>query len=259
MAQPRHFCIFCGGGDLSKEHFWPQWAFDLLPESSGHKIMRALGDGPLMTHRDRQGATKTVTLRVVCRKCNTGWISRMEGAVRPLLTPLIVGQPIFLTVENQHALAEWIALKVILLEQSDKSQVVVTQAERTAFYESRQIPANMRIRLAVCGEGGWRCATVREAVWLTPLSRFQPQNGRMNVQVSTIGAGDLLIHASVCNADGFDIDEAVPVNPAVFCLWPPSNENLNWPQKATAFNSDAAAVLAKRVARLKLMGQAVRM
>lgn len=24
-------CIFCGGGNLSKEHFWPEWASALLP------------------------------------------------------------------------------------------------------------------------------------------------------------------------------------------------------------------------------------
>ena len=258
MAQPREFCIFCGSGDLSKEHFWPEWASDLLPESGGHKIMRAIGAGPLTTHRERQGGAKTIKLRVVCRNCNHGWMNDLEVAARPFLTPLIVGKPVLLTVQHQRSLAEWIALKVILLEQSNKSQVVVTQVERTAFYESRTIPANMRVRLAICGEGGWRTATVRMSNWISPLSRFTGVKSGMNIQVSTIGAGDLLIHASVCNAPGFDIDEVVPVNKRIYRLWPLSGDELNWPYKQGFLNSASAARLCQRIAMLEQLPNKVR-
>jgi hypothetical protein len=200
---------------------------------------------------DRQGGAKTIKLRVVCRSCNHGWMCDLEDASRPTLTTLIVGNPIVLAVDDQKVLAEWIALKIILLEQSNKPEVVITQDERTAFYEKRTIPANMRIRLAICGEGGWRSATVRTATWISSLSRFTSVKPGMNVQVSTVGAGDLLIHASMCNSPGVDIDEIVPVNERIYRLWPLSGAELNWPYKRGYLSSASAARLCQRIAVLQ--------
>ena len=258
MKRHQQYCVFCGGSDLSKEHFWPEWASDLLPESGAHKIMRAVGDGPMQTHRDRQGGAKTIKLRVVCRSCNHGWMRDLEDAARPILTPLIVGNPIVLGVEDQKVLAEWIALKVILLEQSNKPEVVITQAERTAFCENRTIPANMRIRLAICGEGSWRSATVRTSTWVSPLSKFTSVKPGMNVQVSTVGVGDLLIHSSICNSPGFDIDEVVPVNERIYRLWPLSGDELNWPYRQGYMSSASAARLCERIALLQQLPNSVR-
>jgi len=116
--QERKTCVFCGGFNLSKEHVWPDWASKVLtdnPSPAHHEWHNTYSDkGTVVKEsgmRPRQGSTFTKKIRVVCKTCNNGWMSRLENATKPILLPLIQGEPALLDREQQTLLAQWIASK----------------------------------------------------------------------------------------------------------------------------------------------------
>lgn len=77
-------CLFCGNPDLSHEHVIARWLREEL------KIR-----GQVQEHLEFGAPHIWNTLAVVhpevCVKCNTGWLSRAESRVRPILMPMLFG------------------------------------------------------------------------------------------------------------------------------------------------------------------------
>jgi hypothetical protein len=109
MTEPtkgRRACVFCGRTDqkISGEHVWPAWLGELLVEQLAQTSW-------VIT---RNGATRTTSafdarVSVVCKPCNEGWMSNLEGRVRPILTPMILGESpaLPLSASDQETLAFW--------------------------------------------------------------------------------------------------------------------------------------------------------
>lgn len=49
----------------------------------------------------------TVTVGEVCRKCNEGWLSRLEERVKAIACPAIVGRRCVWSPKEQRTLALW--------------------------------------------------------------------------------------------------------------------------------------------------------
>ena len=120
--QRQRRCIFCGEGNLSKEHFWPEWAASLLPsylinqheERSFTISNKTIMNPPKI--RTKSGNAWTKKIRVVCETCNNGWMSQLEASAKPLLTPLIAGRPCIISESTAQIIAKWITLKVLVAE-----------------------------------------------------------------------------------------------------------------------------------------------
>jgi hypothetical protein len=85
-GQPRS-CIFCFQPADSGEHLLPCWLQKVLPSKDSVIHTREIeGDAPLSW--TKRGAFKEKT-KQVCETCNTGWMSRLEEAVKPILAPAI--------------------------------------------------------------------------------------------------------------------------------------------------------------------------
>lgn len=78
-----------------------------------------------------------VRLPVVCKPCNTQWMSQIEKQVKPLLTQLIVkpDEPKVFSDEEWAALIIWTTIKAIILDHGDVATTgaapFFTQAQRT--------------------------------------------------------------------------------------------------------------------------------
>src|SRR4051794_16250232 len=115
MARPQKFCIFCGRPGMSKEHVFSDWINDVLPPDGTHNRIRIRGfdagggiNNPFhdaSTHR--QGGPATLTARVVCEECNSGWMSKLQDRAKPVLIPLINGKSASIGREAQGVLASW--------------------------------------------------------------------------------------------------------------------------------------------------------
>ena len=133
-------CAFCGSSSgLTREHVLPDWltAIGLDPEPSIHQ------SGPL-NRLPHQWSAKpfTTTVRMVCAKCNNGWLSELEGAAKPIIAPLIRGEARCLPYEDQALIAAWTCKTALvsLLMSSDEARAGgygVPPPEYTALYAQR--------------------------------------------------------------------------------------------------------------------------
>jgi hypothetical protein len=87
-------CLFCNEvivGNRAKEHVIPQWLIDHL-NSSDNTLTQGVAhgvDGEVLEVRLHD--MMSYVQGKVCEECNTGWMSKLEAAAKPILIPLIEG------------------------------------------------------------------------------------------------------------------------------------------------------------------------
>jgi hypothetical protein len=121
VAPSRKTCIFCGSTEMSAEHLYPDWLRQLYPVSkkSRHSTLNvsirdetSATPGVSKSQRSHPRAINQIKAKVVCRKCNTGWMSRLESDAKPILKSLIAGERTILTAREHKVLACWAAKTV---------------------------------------------------------------------------------------------------------------------------------------------------
>jgi hypothetical protein len=235
--KPPGKCIFCGGGNLSKEHFWPEWASALLPNYPINQHVEQLFtftevtklNGPPKV-RSKPGNLWTKKIRAVCASCNNGWMSNLETAVQPILTPLIATRPHTLTVNSMNVLAKWIALKIMVGEHNHPKNAVTLIEDLAKYRDKLEIPPNFKIWIAKCGVGGWQTGYVRHAATVSLTQDFLPTHRFKNTQSITFGIGDLLVYVlhSTVKDLGLNLNIEQSQIGAIFPLFPIVG-SINWP------------------------------
>jgi hypothetical protein len=152
-------CLFCPATKLSREHVWPDWVVGLFDEhiiGPGEDVTAAMYTHRARTHTWRQ-RDLTHTARLVCRGCNMGWMSEIEGSARPRLRSMILGtaDAARLDALDSVTIAAWCCLRAIVFDAlaPKPHQPYFTQAERDAFRESLAPPPHTHLWLAAY-EGG---------------------------------------------------------------------------------------------------------
>jgi hypothetical protein len=245
--KPPEKCIFCGGGNLSKEHFWPEWASVLLPRYPDNRRIEQVfttENARLVKPpevRARQGHSWTKTIRAVCRRCNNGWMSVLEKAAKPILTPLITSRSHALTEDSMRVLAQWIALKVMVGERNHPKDAVTPLGDRTRFRATLALPSHLRIWVAQCGTQGWDTGYLRHAATMATSPVVMPHHRFKNIHSVAFGIGDLfvfVIHTTVAGVeDALTFNQPEGVIP-VFPVVGPAN----WPPPKRLCGSEASAV-----------------
>ena len=236
-VQWRRHCIFCGAGNISKEHFWPKWASSLLPgypvNQHTEQVYLALGkETPRLSEtRSKNGNVWTKKIRVVCRPCNHGWMSALEAEVKPILTPLILGERTQISGSAASTLAKWITLKVLVAECNLEGDNVASKSDREAFRSTLRLPHNFQIWIGRCGVGGWAAAYVRHAAVLSLSPEIKPQHRFKNTHTVSFGIGALFVH--VIHTTVGDLSPGMSANHLQFLIpiepfsgdavWPPSH------------------------------------
>ncbi len=148
LTDPRA-CIFCGQRPLTDEHVWPQWLSGVISLGKMVDVSRASGaEGVANTRQSWTAPPFTTTVKRVCERCNTGWMSRLEDSAKPLLTPMISGQSAVLSPDDQRVVAIW-AFKTILMFQwthADR-EVYVPQEHYQSLYSNGKVPDDVTVSL----------------------------------------------------------------------------------------------------------------
>jgi hypothetical protein len=242
MARPPKKCIFCGANANSQEHFWPTWLHDLLrPAPQGARHGRELhsyhpNTGSRVTGpRDRQGDQRTIRIRAVCQACNNGWMNRIEGEVRPYLTPIITGELTTLDRQGLTTLAKWMALKVIVAEHAAPDNALTPQCDRTAFWPRGVIPSYFRLYVAH-NVSNAQLYYLRHAhcIAYSPDGPNPPLDGTSkNVQIVTFATGEAVMQAVSTRIEGAILeDRAYVVGFHDRCrIWPVPATTIDFPQR----------------------------
>lgn len=241
QTKVRKLCIFCDRAADSKEHFWPEWMHELLPQLPDPRHSRQSftyhpsGAQDTRGVDGRQGAVHTIKMRVVCSDCNNGWMNRLERDVRPFLTPLIEWQPIALDFEQMAVIARWIAVKCIVAEHADADTSVTPKVDRIAMREHGTIPAHFRIYAAN--------HNVQNSCWYYRHSVCLGANGPVidppldgtsrNVQTISFTLGGLFVHVNAARAQDFEIESwhSIPLFHQNSRLWPFQHHEMVWPRR----------------------------
>lgn len=234
------------GNPITREHLWSDWMTraGLIPNKGEHFEFRNLIDGKSKQlkakfYRTRQGGAPTKTVKVVCKSCNTGWMSNLESQIQPILTPLISGTPAFLRRDERKLLAEWIMMKMFVAEHDaypdHPANPIFEQSTRSDFMRQSTVPDGVEIHIVSQLGAGWISGFYRYAGGLGFTTTWPPPpvdaGTPPTMQAVTWGIGKLLIHMNAI------IDPVVRqkvvltgVSPLVR-LWPLTQGDLMWPTR----------------------------
>lgn len=115
-------CIFCTRRADSDEDVIPKWIPRLLRKQEGERVpMRTTRFG----HEPREQLAGESIQKVgsVCRQCNNGWMSRLEEDVKPILKPMILGNPVTLTARQQERITTWMTKCAMMYESMATGEV----------------------------------------------------------------------------------------------------------------------------------------
>lgn len=133
-------CIFCGNGNLTKEHLLPKWMQNYFSSTGGnHVITRA--DGSKYEYKEK---TFGRTARIVCESCNSGWMSSLEGEIESLLGPIISNKAptimVGLSAYEKSMIAHWVAKTMTVLEYAgNASRNNIPKSVPETLYQTRTL------------------------------------------------------------------------------------------------------------------------
>lgn len=134
-----NYCIFCDNNSGSREHLWPQWIHDRKDF------------GPIKTKRGNVEIIipdPKITVKAVCKKCNNGWMSDLEGANVHLVGAMMQDISIRLDPDQQKCVAQWLTKMAFLVDWTrvgGRKKRYYTRDEGAAFAEDLTIPPRTRI------------------------------------------------------------------------------------------------------------------
>jgi hypothetical protein len=234
--KPGKLCLFCNGKGMSKEHFWPDWVGPYLKKHEENTftndLLIAHGKNPveLKQRRVQPGNLFTKKLRVVCVKCNTGWMSRFEGEVKPILLTFLENRSIVLDTAAQEKLAQWVVMKVLVSEHSGGDKIVTPKSDLNAFYLQRKFPENFRVFIGRHSDPS-DSAYVRHSMTFATSKNGPnpPLDGRYgNTQSITFLLGSLCVHVISSRIQGFDLGSLF-VFKTLRRILPIERESISWP------------------------------
>jgi hypothetical protein len=171
-------CGFCGARvKLSEEHIFADWLAPYLPDigPAGHttsqrmhripgpKGVAALKMKPLTVKAKRgilQGRRKPVkssSLKIVCERCNNGWMSRIQDQVKPILLPMLHGRwPTEISRWDRRILAAWATMFTMVIEFADPATQATTFPDREKFRLNPEPPAGWHVWVGLHSGPLWK-------------------------------------------------------------------------------------------------------
>jgi hypothetical protein len=245
-------CIFCGSTPLSKEHFWPNWAASLLKKGgvslkTEHFVQKHKSGMLLNPKRlTRQGSACTFKIKIVCKSCNNGWMGRIEGRVKPILSEMIIGRTVLLSEQDQTLLATWITMKMIISEHHMNKSPITDKRRLYEFYKNPKPIDWATIWIALCEDDAWQTQFMTSSMWLSTESRkinHSSHDCPDNTQSITFGIGKLFVYVQYTTVSGLDLNMKFSEGLMVSQLWPIVKKDTFWPpmRSLTAFEANMIA------------------
>lgn len=143
-------CVFCGAPADSQEHVWPNWAAPMLADQGPlphlHQIIQ---EGRPNEERRYSKDAYSVTVGVVCERCNNGWMSALEERAKPYLETMLRGRGRELHEGGLRTLAAW-ALKTSMMVEHmhGAKRHIIPRDEYAQLYEDGEPSERVRIWMA---------------------------------------------------------------------------------------------------------------
>lgn len=150
-------CLFCkhefttspSPHERTKEHIFGDWTTPFLKNPSGPGTQIRWEETRESRERTSYPAHPAQqTVQGVCQECNSGWLSRIQTAAKPLLLPALKSRKRRSYGESgQEALGVW-AFRAGLMAGIRGGPAAIPESRLHDFYESRKPPELCRIWIA---------------------------------------------------------------------------------------------------------------
>ncbi|MGH9454967.1 MAG: hypothetical protein ACRD2O_13445, partial [Terriglobia bacterium] len=144
-SAPVRQCIFCNNKANSREHAWPQWVLQKLPNVE--RLRHHIGESPEILLDKPE-----LKIKCVCSDCNQGWMSRLEDASKPIIGALTDDISLWLDTVQQSQVAIWCMKTAMVVEQVNarKRTPCYDQMEREELRLTSAIPIQTLMWLGRC-------------------------------------------------------------------------------------------------------------
>lgn len=252
-------CIFCGRkGNISKEHFWPEWLGQYFPKGSDDRYISEFHESEskapirLQKRTERQGNVITKKIRVVCRECNNGWMSILEAKVKPIIAGFLTGSNFILTKDHVNDLSLWATVKSIVGEHAEEHMVLTPSVDRYLVYKDYAIPDYFRVFVGI-HSSETKAAYLRHSSTLSlTLAGPDPpmlRDTQRNTHTVSFLVGPILLHVVAVRVANFKfVDEIFSVGELVR-LWPPAVEEIDL-LSLKVIDDDGLRIIASKLGNL---------
>jgi hypothetical protein len=209
MLKPKPICIFCGKNRdngpehvLTKEDVWPIWLTKYIPRD-----LRNYGAETIIVHRNRieksqkkvDGDPRSRRVKLVCKKCNTGWMSQLQERAKNILLPLMTGGTTILGDEAQKLVAAWCAMSTMTADFIFPDKQAIPQTDRDLLLAIRLPPSDTwKIWIGRFQRKEWVPHFVKQSIPIKSVENAEtlPPSGipRPNTQTTTLIFGELYVH-----------------------------------------------------------------
>lgn len=220
-------CLFCEKGRLTREHVWGLWLTRLLKA----ELFRVVTEEPSQPAITRLTNAIDMKARAVCRRCNGGWMGKLEATFKPIVEPLIT-QPSLrydIPLPDLTLIATWAAKSAMVLERaSHKAKRIYTRDQRRYLMDHLRPPAGVAVWLARYG-GPQRVHST--------LKNLKAPTGE-RVQTATVAIDNLAVQVT---AGPWPTDRPFRVisgdqrrwEPYLSQVWPLPEQSVAWPPTQT--------------------------
>lgn len=196
----KQICVFCGSDKkLTREHILPDWLCDLYP-----KEMMIINQFVGKSQKEWTSKIFQHKAKVVCEECNSGWMSNLEGEVKPLLTNLMALNSVSLRKYGQDLLAFWAQKTLLMLNQSVPGDLKITQDLYQDLYLNKSASKKVLVNI------GWRMLS--KGTKEQPIASFELK------QITSVGVNSQIVEDVVKQKDngGFIWKAVFAIGPVVF-------------------------------------------
>lgn len=245
FAKGKRVCIFCqdaSGSRTSGEHVWPAWAAELLPKRDSKREYvidgNAFQDNRISKLSEQQGSPSSFKDRVVCKKCNETWMSKLESDAKPTLKSIAFKDEKFISKAENKKLARWLFLK-FCVKACCTDMNCVSQGDRTAFMNDQVIPRYFRSWIFTHNVDLW----IDQNRWHSVRSANLPSDVRMdephNANTYALGFGRIIFFMMY-----YWNVSLHPSFPKLFAtkIWPPPYDRITTPKLALVDEDEVNAV-----------------
>lgn len=235
-------CVFCGGTPTTREHIFPAWAARLVGEAvpvTHSKLSERQGELP--DSRTWLQPPFTQTVRVVCARCNNGWMSRLESEAEQILRPMLTGFGRRMHRPAQEALASW-ALKTAIVSQYTHTRSGTLFGEQASHaLQAGGLPDALKIWLTSYGGSN---AGLAHVFGIDLDDRQRPDRPTRDAFGATLVIGPVVL--TLLGATDPSVVDGVRLNrliAPVTQIWPQVSRSFVW-RPTPALTDDALVALA---------------
>jgi hypothetical protein len=216
-------CVFCGRGPTTKEHALPRWIRESFPRG---EITHAY-EHPSGERREWRSTDVALEVGAVCGNCNHGWMSALEGAVKPTLERMFRGERVRMSAGQSRDVATWALKTTLMLQLAEPEYARIVQRELYGELFRRRDPGpDVQVWAAANSFGGGVATGVRG------LEVATPAGGPVPTWASALCLAHLILILFDAGPPGVrPVEVAGPLLNALVGIWPPST-TVTWPPPA---------------------------